>query len=368
MIRPVQASFAVATLTISLFSQKGAPATVEPPAGLSLSTDFYRFEWKRHFDLRIGIVPVGVADDSGTLWLMARSAPLKRDLIKIDSKGELVGRYETSVPLRSDEFISDLSPAASGDSVGLLASLASGGRAQTFEGAYFVPVQASGLGTPVRIAGRGPQFPDLIGTGQGQFITAGDQEPLTLIKLDATGHVIWKRSFSRRLVLPAVNVTANGEVLVLSQGGNFVQLQVLDPAGKVLRSKRISGRQGTIAADRIGYCSILFSERIGGTDNHVKLLTLDPELRQIHQAETPIRGIGGRTYQLVSTPGGHLVIGQGPNQNQNTVADFDSMGRLRWQRVLQGGTVPLLVAFPSGVYVVHDASGGGTEVEKYLYR
>jgi len=318
----------------------------------------------------MGIVPVGAADDSATLWLMARAGPGKRQdlLLKIDADGELVGRYEPSVPLRPSEFIAYLSPAASGDSIGLLASLASGGRDQTFEGAFFLAVGASGLGVPKRVAGRGPQFPTLIGAGHGQFIAAGDQEPLTLMTLDATGRVVWKRSFSRRLVLPTVDVNANGKAFVLSQGGRYVQLHVLDPAGKVLRSKQVAAKQGTITADPGGGCSVLLSKGSGGLENRVDLLTLDQDLHQIHKVETPLRGVGGRTYQLVSTPTGHLVIGEGPKQGQNAIADFDGSGNLRWQQVIPGGTVPLLLPFPSGVYVVHDSFRSGTDIEKYLYR
>jgi hypothetical protein len=266
------------------------------------------------------------------------------------------------------EWIGYLSPAASGRSVGLLASLVSGGQRQTFEGAFFVPVSPDGLGAPKRVAGRGPQFPALVGAGSDQFIAAGDQEPLTLLKLGATGALLWSRSFSRRLVLPTVAVGENGNIFVLSQGGLYILLQMLDPSGRVLGSRRLSARQGTVAADTGKGCSILFSKGVGGKDNRVYLATLDQTLRQVSEVETPLRGWTGRTYQLVSTPTGHLAIGEGPEQRQQIIADFDGSGRLRWQHAISAWFTPRLVPFQSGFYIVRDLllEGRGMDVEKYL--
>jgi hypothetical protein len=367
-------TFAVALLATSLVAQVPTARTfVEQPAGLLPPAGSYRLEWKRHFDRQTGIEAVagGSADHSGALWLITREGrgKLQEFLAKIDPNGELVGKYDPHVPLKPIEWIAYLSPAASGNSIGLLASLASGGRDQTFEGAFFMPFEANGLGAPKRVAGQGPQFPTLVGAGSGQFIAAGDQAPLTLLKLDSTGSVLWKRAFSRRLVLPEVSVNSDGEVFVLSQGGRYLLLQVLDAAGGVRTSKQIAARQGTIAADPRGGCSILFSKGLGGQENRVYLLTFDQALHQLHQTETPLRGPGGRTYQLITTPQGHLAIGEGPRQGQNIAADFDGLGNLRWQRVIPGGTVPLLLSFPSGFYVVRDSIvRDGTDIEKYLYR
>ena len=102
-------------------------------------------------------------------------------VLGIDSGGQLTANYDPQVPLKPTEWVDYLSPAASGRSIGLLASLVSGGQQQTFEGAFFVPVRPDGLGAPRRVAGRGPRFPTLIGTGSEEFIAAGDQEPLTLL-------------------------------------------------------------------------------------------------------------------------------------------------------------------------------------------
>jgi hypothetical protein len=332
--------------------------------------DPYRLEWKRDFSILAGIVPVGAATEGGALWLIARSGPGKNEeLSKIDPEGQLSGTFSPRLPLNPIEWVDYLSPAASGDRVGLLANVISGGRYQTHEGAFFVPVEAGGLGSARRIAGRdGPQFPHLIGDGVGQFIAVGDQEPLTLLKLDATGAQQWRRSFSSKLVLSEVSVGADGNIFVLSQGGNYILLQLLDKTGRLLRSKRIAAKQGTVAANADGGYSILLSKRNGGKENRVYLTSLSETLGESKEIETPLRGRGGRTYQLISTPRGHVVIGEGAEQQQQILAEFDRLGKPIWQQMIPGSFTPLLVPFKAGFYVVTPlAEVKGTRVEKYIY-
>jgi hypothetical protein len=332
------------------------------------SASSYKLEWTRHFQFQSGLAPVGTADEAGTLWLITHAGPGKPEesLTKIGPDGRLSGKYDPIVPLKPIEWVGYWSVAASGHSVGLLASLVSGGRDETFEGAFFAPVAPDGLGAPKRVADRGPQFPTLIGDGAGQFIAAGDQEPLTLLKLDASGTLQWRRSFSRNLVLPTVAVGTNGNTFVLSQGGRYILLQVLDQTGRVLRSKRIAAKQGTVAVDAGLGCSVLLSKGYGGGENRVYLLSFDQMMHQSNEVETPLRGWGGRTYQLISTPRGHLTIGEGPNQQQQLIAEFDKAGKLIWQQAISADFTPLLVPFKTGFYVVSD-EGNGMSIEKYVY-
>jgi hypothetical protein len=89
----------------------------------------YNLEWRRDFPFQCGIVPVGAAADDGTLWLIAHAGPGKpqRFLVRIDPSGQSIKKYDPTLPLRRLEWVSYLSPAASGQSVGLLASVSSGG-------------------------------------------------------------------------------------------------------------------------------------------------------------------------------------------------------------------------------------------------
>ena len=338
------------------------------PAERVLTGGSYRLEWRHHYPLQTGLGPVAVSDDSGTLWLTSHAGPGKAEdlLTKIEPDGKLAGQYEPKLPLKIDEWVAYLSPAVSGHSVGLLGSLASGGQRQTFEGAFFVPIGADGLGAPKRVSDAGPQFRELIAAGPDQFIAAGDQEPLTLLKLDANGNVLWRRAFGRNLVLPNVAVGVNGNVFVVSQAGSYVLVQMLDQSGRLLRSRRISAKQGTLAADADGACSILISKGFAGRDNHVYLATLNKTLSELSEVETPLRGRGGRTYNLISTPRGHLAIGEGPEQNQQVVAEFDRTGKLMWQQAISTYYTPLLVPFNSGFYIV-SGSGSGMDVEKHVY-
>lgn len=355
-----------------LHAQPQSPS--QQPAGTNASP--YKLEWQRHYDLQVGLVPVGTSDENGTLWLITGGGPGKLDdsLTKIDANGRLIVKYTPTLPLKPVEWVNYLSPATSGHSVGLLANVVSGGQAQTDEGAFFLPVGTEGLGSPVRIAGIGPQLTALLGADRGQFIAAGDQQPLTLVKLDSSGKVLWRRAFSPKLVLPVVSVGPSGNIFVVSQGGSYILLQILDSSGRVLRSKRIDAKQGTVVADPEGGCSILFSKLEGGEDNMVHLLALDQSLRQLHLVETPLIGWDGRSYQLISTPRGHLVIGNGQKPSpgagvaEKIIAEFDRSGALIWQQRTESLTTPLLVPFRSGFYVVNDVSGGtGMDVEKYVY-
>lgn len=338
------------------------------------SANPYCVKWRRHFDLYSGLLSVGAAEPGGALWLITHRRPgIENELTRIDTNGELGPSYRPIFLLKPIEWISYLTPAVSGGRVGLLASVTNGGKDQTFEGAFFVQVEADGLGTPVRIAGRGPQFPALVGAGAGMFIAAGDQEPLTLILLDAAGQALWRRSFSHKLVLPEVSVGSSGKIFVVSQGGDYILLQVLDSVGRVLRSKRVSAAQATVAADRDGGCSLLFSPKSNGDE--VFLRTYDDQLRPVSQLETSLTGSRGRTYQLITTHRGHLVVGESrerrvyaPNPpSTNVLAEFDRSGALLWQKEISARITPQLICFDAGFFIVDTSHGRGIDVEKYAY-
>jgi hypothetical protein len=348
----------------------GASQSPTPgPAEGSASASSYKLEWRRHFYLQCGTIPAGSADEDGELWLITRGRLITWGTItRIDSEGRLIGTFDPRFPLKPIEWVDYLSPAASGRSIGLLASLVSGGQQQIFEGAFFVPVGRDALGAPRRIAGRGPQFPTLVGAGSGQFIAAGDQEPLTLIKLDSAGSVLWRRSFSSKLVLPTVAVGADRKILVVSQAGGYLQLHLLNQSGRLLASRRIPAAQGTVVADAGGGWSILTSKDYNDNENRVYLTALDPMIRRLSQVETPLRARGGRTYQLIATPRGHLIIGEGSSVERCTIAELDLSGRLLWQQAIRGPFTPLLAPFPSGFYIVRNVwKGKGIDIEKYLY-
>jgi hypothetical protein len=356
---------------------KSTQSEAQPSAEIISSAGSYTLEWRQHYQRQNGLVPNGIADYSGTLWLITHAGPGKPEesLTRINPDGRLIDNYQPKLPLNPIERVASLAPAVSERSVGLLASIVSGGRDQTFEGAFFVPVGGDGLGSPVRIAGRGPQFPTMIGAG-ADFIAAGDQEPLTLVKLESSGKVLWRRSFSPKLVLPTVSIGSSGSVFVLSQEDedNDIRLQMLDSSGLLLRSKRIAAKQGVIVADPGGGCSVLFSIGIGGKDNKVFLMTLNPELRQLSQVQTPLVAWTGRTYQLISTLHGHLIVGPGPEPSPQKVAptkilaEFDRSGTLVWQRLIASLETPLLVPFHSGFYLVRELfEGKGMDIEKYAY-
>jgi len=149
---------------------------------------------------------------------------------------------------------------------------------------------------------------------------------------------------------------------------SYLLVQLLDQSGRLLRSKRISAKQGTVTANADGGCTLLFTKGLGGEDNVVYLATLNQTLREVSEVETPLRGRGGRSYQLISTPRGHLAIGEGPEQRQQAVAEFDRSDRLIWQQTVTTDFTPLIVPFKSGFYIVAEVFlRRGFDVEKYVY-
>lgn len=343
----------------------------------STGTIPYHLKWKKQFDLQCGLVPVGTTEEDGTLWMIAGKPVFEESLVKISFSGELLKAYPRPDPPTRLEWISYLSPAVSGGKVGLLASLASGGQNQTFEGALFFPVVPKRLLPPVRVSGRGPQFPTLVGTDSADFLAVGDQSPLTVIKIDSAGKVIWRESFSSKLVLPDVSVGLGGNAFVVAQGATYVLVQKVDVAGHVSASRRLSAKQATVIADSDGGCSLLYSKDWNGDRNRVQYVKLDNNLHKIREDVTPLIAWSGRTYEIVSSRHGYLIAGEGPpppnfNPAKDTpravIAELDRSGRLMWQSPREALTPPLLLTFGNGFYVVSDGTHPeGMIVESYAY-
>jgi len=118
----------------------------------------------------------------------------------------------------------------------------------------------------------------------------------------------------------------------------------------------------------------LSSIAVGGKDNKVYLLTLDAELRELSKVETPLIGLGGRDYQMILSPHGHLIIGQRSEANpqkfvpQKILVEFDSNAKLIWQQSISSQWTPLLAPFRAGFFLGRERSDiHGFDVEKYTY-
>jgi hypothetical protein len=325
-------------------------------------------------DLRIGLAGrAAVSDSDGGLWIVTEEPhEFKGFLTRISPDGQQVRGYVPAISLKQGITIDWLTPAAGAGKIAVLANTSSWrGRDITFEGAFFLAAQSDGLGSPTRLAGRGPQFTIMVGTSSGDFIAAGDQDPLTILRLDSAGKVKWRRVLSAKLVLPVPAEGDAGEIFVLSQARSSVLLQVLDVSGRVLRFTSLPGRQGTIVADSGGGCTVLLSTGSARPGERVQMVTLDRELRQLRKAPTPMGAMGGRTYQLVSTPRGHLFAGESPVQKtgaEKVLGEFDHSGEIIWQLSTEASSV-YLAPSRDGFYLVEESSRGqGIDVEKYVYR
>jgi hypothetical protein len=140
------------------------------------------------------------------------------------------------------------------------------------------------------------------------------------------------------------------------------------PSGTLLRSGRIVAKQGTVVANDDGGCSVLFTRKSNGKDNVVYFAKLDQTLAELIRTETPLRGLGGRTYQLISTPRGYLTIGEAPAPQQQIAAEFDGSGKVIWRQTFEATFTPLIVPLKTGFYFVRGpGEGDGMDVEKYSY-
>lgn len=120
-----------------------------PPTRADGDSTPYRSEWRRRLPFQIGMVPEGVSDGGGTLWLRVQEPHVFVDfLLRVDAAGTVKDTLRPQLPLRPEERVAYLTPAVSGGEVGLLASLASGGKDETFEGAFFLTVSPKGPAPP----------------------------------------------------------------------------------------------------------------------------------------------------------------------------------------------------------------------------
>jgi hypothetical protein len=360
---------------ILVFSQE---AREKPRASSQIinNAGSYHMQWRRHFQIQTGLVPAGAADDIGNLWLITHAGPGKPHpfVTKINPNGLVADKLDPVLPLTAAQRIASLTLGVSGNKLGLLASVVSGGREQNLEGAYFVPIVEGAFGRPIFIKQFGAEYPVLIGVEECQFLAASDQSPIALVKLDVSGNEIWRRALSRQLALPTVSLGSAGSSFVLSQGKNFLSLQKIEASGRTSKTQRISSRSGFVVADRDGGCSVLFSPGYDGKTNEVSLATFDENLHQMIRVRTPLIGWGGRTYQIIVSMRGHVIIGEGPTPNPqkvaptNIIAEMDKEGKLLWQQNIESIVPPLLVPFQSGFYLVRERfEGEGFDVEKYAF-
>ncbi|MEP7354377.1 MAG: hypothetical protein ABI824_14220 [Acidobacteriota bacterium] len=357
------------TRQTSVLAQTPFGLTANDTQGIS-GVGSFKLQWRQPFPFQIGVEPIGSASDDGSLWLITDPGPGRpeRYVTHISQTGQISAKYDLAFPLKPSELVSYLSMSNSGTSVALLASTVSGGAKQIVESLLFLPVLRDGPGPTRRVAGRGPQFSTLNGNGKGQFISAGDEGPLTLLKLGADGSLIWRRSFSKDLVRPTVAVGATGNIFLLSQGKSYLSLQKLDETGRLLSSQQISAKQGTLIADANGGCTVLFSRGTGAKEGRVYLTSFDRTMHRSDDVETPLHAWVGQTYEVISTPQGHLAIGEGPEEGQQVAVEFNGSSKLLWQREMPRNLTSNLMSFTTGFYVVTDTNEGTeTIVEKYGY-
>lgn len=327
-------------------------------------TSPYVIEWSRVFlprqDCDIGFAPQATADQNEDLWLSCHDYLKQANgILHFSAAGRLVDleKPHLKLPTSLDRDSAEFFLAASRNNLGLLINFDRvEGRASYFEGAFFTRIATDGIGAPRRISGPGPWFRCIVGSPDGGFLVAGDQEPLTLIKLSASGELQWRRSFSRRLVLPDVAVTTTRESYVAARAGPSVVVQRINADGQLIRRTSFPASQATVVVDPGGGCTLMYSIFARGKQGSVFLTALNQELRRLWTEPTPFIDKTGRTYQLIRKPDGYVALGDGKGAKTTVLAGFDPSGRLVWRQRFQADFTPLLVPTVSGFYLVVPAS------------
>ena len=264
--------------------------------------------WKQVIsEVSASVLDEAATDSAGDLWFISdpfAAEPRDPRLIHIDSKGTLISRDRLPESI-SPAFPEISSFALAASSPGLLAVVADHshtvGRAEYFDGADFVLVDAGKWGTPVKIARSGPEYKALIALSDGHFLAMGDQSPMVLLRLAPGGKVEWSRRFRSNRTLPSGASTEHGGACALSSGYSvpLMHLMRIDASGKVQFQTTSNGRNGVVASGPSGSCAVLFST---GTTNRNRirfnLKLFDSSLNQKWSIRIPVASYVGASLIL----------------------------------------------------------------------
>jgi hypothetical protein len=313
--------------------------------------------WEHSYnEFRRALPESAVIDTHGTLWVITRGSDQRR-LLRIDSGARL---------LDSQYLPSSVSPEPPSDSsnfhliilsdgrVGLLVDYSHGGRDRFFDGAKFGVFDIDGkLGALRRVAGPGPWNNSLVSLDDGYFLILGDQAPMRISRVSASGDVVWHKDFSQNWVGPSGAAMQNGSACIASEnyGANGMHLLLLGRTGFVQRRLDINAREGTVSTGWAGACVLLHGQSKDLANVDLSLTSFDSTLQR--QWTTHVTGtvLWGAPYHLLTVSDGYIVCTD--VHDGLLVMKFNFAGQVVWSGVDSTRHAPsLAVPFRHDFYFI----------------
>jgi hypothetical protein len=297
--------------------------------------------WKQTIQgVSTSVLDEAATDSAGDLWFISNPYAWERidpRLVHIDANGTVVS--QDRLPQSIDPPFPEVNQFAIATSAaGPLAVVAhhshAVGRSIHIDGADFVLVDRGTWGVPEKIAGSGPEFKALVSLSDGRFLAMGDQSPMVLLKLAATGKIEWKRHFPSNWTLPSGVGTEHGGACVLSSGylAPWMHLMRVDESGSVHSQTKFQGRNGVVAAGPSDSCAVLYST--GDTNRNLirfHLALFDSSLRQKWSITIPEASYVGASFHLASLKDGWAVVTDSEAGFGSVfMAKYDSSGQPVW--------------------------------------
>ncbi len=317
--------------------------------------------WERNFkDVWVSVLGTAVSDNNGGVWLITEGS-IQGRLVHISPNGDwleaidLLPSLNPQAPANSVEF--QLAVSASGK-LALLARYSHAiGNAFYFDGAKFATVDPDGkVSLQKNVAETGPEYKDFIALSDDHYLALGDQDPLTIIRLDSEGMPSWRRRFPSSWVLPSAAPLPNGASCVASPGNASHQVHViiLDKSGIVLHRTEIAARRALAAPGPSGACAILFDREPTLSGAQYFLTAFDPSFRRQWTTAVNFPASYGGVFSLVKLGDGYLIAAEAESKDSLFLAKYDFSGQLVWSTLDSSRQVPsLVVPAGEGFYLIN---------------
>jgi hypothetical protein len=289
--------------------------------------------WERDFpNLGVSVNGAAVADHNGNLWAVSEFRGSRR-LLCISPMGEMLSNTELPQELNPalPAEISDFKLAASPSGVvALLARYMHGGHVIYFDGAKFASVNSDGSLGPIRkVADGGPEYKELVGVSNDNFLVIGDQSPMVVIRIRSDGDIAWRRTFPSTWVLPSGAALEDGSSCIVSPdyGKAILHLVWLDRLGVVRHREQIAARRSH-AAGSSGSCTVLYDREPALTHGEFHITSFDQHFSRVWTTPVLDSAPQGGVYDMAAVSDGYVVtIGL---KDGLFLAKYALTGRMLW--------------------------------------
>ena len=295
--------------------------------------------WKQEIKgVTASVSDQATTDSSGDLWFISDSLfDADPRLLHVDASGRTVSvdRLPDAIHPRFPEVSSFALATSTQGNLGVLVNHSHViGKSIYNDGADFVVLDRTKWGAPVKVAGSGPEYRALLALSGNHFLALGDQEPMTLLRLDAAGKVEWRRRFPSSWDLDTGASLKNGAACVLSSGYGvpWMHLVKLDDTGHMRSQIKFQGWNGVVSADSSDSCVALYSTG-NLKQNRIRfhLASFDSSLKQNWTTAMPVDSPWGGSFYLASLKDGWVVMTDSDAKSGTVlIAKYDLSGSVVW--------------------------------------